>query len=142
MSDFAYPRPQLVRDQWQSLNGPWRFAFDDDHSFTFPVDPIEWTRQIIVPVPPESSASGIGDRGFHCTCWYQRDFDFPPGSGRVLLHFGAVDYRARVWVNNHLVAEHEGGHTPFSADISAVLRRQGQQTVTVHVEDDPHDLAK
>ncbi len=62
--------------------------------------------------------------------------------GRTILHFGAVDYSARVWVNGHLVAEHEGGHTPFSADITGALNADGKQVVTVCVEDDPHDLAK
>ncbi len=142
MSEFAYPRPQLVRQHWQSLNGAWRFAFDDERRYKLPADPIEWTHDIIVPFPPESQASGVGERGFHVACWYQRDFDIEPGPARVLLHFGAVDYHAKVWVNGHVVAEHEGGHTPFTADIGDVLDGAGRQTVTVYVEDDPHDLAK
>jgi beta-galactosidase/beta-glucuronidase len=142
MPEFAYPRPQLVRDHWQSLNGPWRFTFDDERRFNLPRDPIEWTHDIMVPFPPESEASGIGDRGFHTVCWYQREFDILPGAGRVLLHFGAVDYLARVWVNGHLVAEHEGGHTPFFADVSDVLDSGGRQSVTLFAEDDPQDLAK
>ncbi len=150
MDDVAYPRPQLVRQHWQSLNGPWRFAYDDARRYTLPGDPIVWSHQITVPFPPESACSGIGERGFHAVCWYQREFVLDghpdaaraPGDGRVLLHFGAVDYFARVWVNDHLVTEHEGGHTPFWADISDVLRGAGPHTVTVYVEDDPHDLAK
>jgi hypothetical protein len=62
--------------------------------------------------------------------------------GRVLLHFGAVDYLAQVWVNGHFVARHEGGHTPFQADITHALQGAGLQTITVNVEDDPLDLAK
>ena len=59
--------------------------------------------QIVVPFPPESTASGIGDRGFHRACWYQRDFDMPVADNeRVILRFGAVDYSARVWVNGRL----------------------------------------
>ena len=142
VSDFAYPRPQLVRDNWLSLNGRWRFAFDHARRFEDPGDPIDWALDILVPYPPESLASGIGDRGFHCCCWYQRDFTLARHSGRSLLHFGAVDYHARVWLNGHLVATHEGGHTPFSADITRALNDSGQQTVTVWVEDDPSDLAK
>lgn len=146
MSEFAYPRPQLVRDQWQSLNGPWRFTYDDDRRYRLPGDAIEWTREIEVPFPPESATSGIGERGFHSVCWYQRDFHCAPGPGpgsdRVLLHFGAVDYLCRVWLNGHLVAEHEGGHTPFFADISEVLDPAGRQSLTLYVEDDPQDLAK
>ena len=142
MSDFMYPRPQLVRDNWLSLNGQWDFAFDDELSFRTPSDNIAWDHEITVPFAPESSASGIGNQGFHKACWYRRQFDVPAGEGRVILHFGAVDYEARVWVNGHLVAEHEGGHTPFSADISFALNDAGPQTVVVHAIDDPHDLAK
>ena len=142
MDDTAYPRPQLVREQWQSLNGPWKFTFDDCCNFIHPTEPIPWQHQILVPFPPESQASGIGDMGFHPVCWYERAFDLAPGDARVLLHFGAVDYSARVWVNGFLVAEHEGGHTPFSADITQALKAQGPQLLTVRAEDDPHDLAK
>ncbi|QYF93687.1 glycoside hydrolase family 2 [Massilia sp. PAMC28688] len=142
MSDFEYPRPQLVRPNWLSLNGQWDFSFDDDMQFQTPTDDIPWDRTITVPFAPESSASGIGDEGFHQACWYRREFDVPPGEGRVILHFGAVDYEARVWVNGSLVAEHEGGHTPFSADISCALNKDGPQTVVVQAKDDPHDLAK
>ena len=142
MSDFEYPRPQLVREQWMSLNGPWKFVYDDEQRYSMPDGPAEWSHEIQVPFPPESPNSGIGDRGFHTACWYQRDFQLAPTDGHTLLHFGAIDYQARVWVNRQLVAEHEGGHTPFTADISSALRADGVQTVTVYVEDDPHDLAK
>lgn len=142
MAETAYPRPQLVREHWQSLDGQWKFTFDDDNRYTHPSEPIEWSTEITVPYPPESKASGIGDRGFHKGCWYQREFDIDPEGQRILLHFGAVDYQARVWVNGHLVIGHEGGHTPFTADITHALNAAGQQTVTVHVEDDPHDLSK
>ncbi|MES1981306.1 MAG: glycoside hydrolase family 2 TIM barrel-domain containing protein [Pseudomonadota bacterium] len=138
----AYPRPQLVRAGWTSLNGPWKFAFDNNCRFDSPEQPIEWTHQINVPFPPESPQSGIGDRGFHLACWYEKEFDLELDGNRVLLHFGAVDYRAMVWVNGHCVANHEGGHTPFSADITSALDRGGKQKVTVLAEDDPHDLAK
>lgn len=140
--DFAYPRPQLQRPQWSSLNGPWRFCYDDGREYRQPGQIKQWTHTINVPFCPESEASGIGDRGFHRCVWYERDFECPPGEGRVILRFGAVDYSARVWVNGHLAATHEGGHTPFWADITDMLRPSGQQTVTVHVEDDPLDLAK
>lgn len=119
--DFAYPRPQLVRAQWQSLNGPWRFAFDNERRYRLPSDEIAWTHDIIVPFPPESQASGVGDRGFHRACWYQREFLLQPGGPCVLLHFGAVDYQATVWLNGHVVARHEGGHTPFVANILSLI---------------------
>ncbi len=140
--DLAYPRPQLQRPEWTSLNGVWRFRYDDDGALTTPDDIRDWPLEIRVPFPPESQASGIGDTGFHKVCWYQRDFDFAPEGGRAILRFGAVDYAARVWVNGRLAAIHEGGHTPFSADITHLLDPSGRQTVTVRADDDPGDLTK
>ena len=96
MLDAVYPRPQLQREAWQSLDGPWRFCYDDERRFIRPADVDHWPLTIRVPMPPESQASGIGDRGFHRCCWYERDFTCPPlGDERVVLHFGAVDYEAR-----------------------------------------------
>jgi beta-galactosidase/beta-glucuronidase len=142
MAETAYPRPQLVREHWQSLNGQWKFTFDNEKRYKHPSDPIDWNKEIRVPFPPESEASGIGDRGFNRACWYEREFDITSDSHRVLLHFGAVDYQARVWVNGHLVAEHEGGHTSFHSDITRALGDASRHTLTVQVEDDPLDLAK
>jgi len=138
----AYPRPQLERADWQSLDGAWRFLYDDAKRYRGPGDIEAWPLAIEVPYPPESQMSGIGDRGFHARCWYQRDFEVQAQGGRTVLHFGAVDYAARVWVNDILVARHEGGHTPFSADITAALADSGRHTVTVMAEDDPGDLTK
>ncbi|MBW4577132.1 MAG: glycoside hydrolase family 2 [Aphanothece sp. CMT-3BRIN-NPC111] len=138
----AYPRPQLQRSNWKSLNGLWKFAFDDEGRCVRPGDIDEWTTTIEVPFAPESSRSGIGDTGFHPNCWYEREFDLPPGKGGVLLHFGAVDYRARVWVNGQFMTEHEGGHTPFTVDITPVLDENGPQRVTVWASDDPLDISK
>jgi beta-galactosidase/beta-glucuronidase len=138
----AYPRPQLVRPEWTSLDGPWKFTFDNEQRFDMTTRPVKWTHQINVPFPPESPQSGINDRGFHLACWYEREFDCVQADDRVMLHFGAVDYRATVWVNGHRVATHEGGHSPFSADITSALVASGKQVVTVFAEDDPHDLAK
>jgi beta-galactosidase/beta-glucuronidase len=141
-SAFAYPRPQLVRESWMSLNGKWKFTFDDDNQFENLSDTIPWATEILVPYPPESEISGIGDRGYHYACWYQREFEIAANGQRVLLHFGAVDYYAKVWVNGHLVAEHIGGHTPFSADITFALGTAETHIITVYAQDDPHDLAK
>ena len=140
--DFGYPRPQLERPHWTSLNGPWRFCLDPERRHAHPSDLHHWPVTITVPYPPESEASGIGDRSFHTVCWYEREFEVRAEGRRVILHFGAVDYAARVWVNGRLAAEHEGGHTPFSADVTALLQAGARQVVTVRVEDDPHDLAK
>jgi len=141
--EFGYPRPQLERPEWTSLNGPWRFCLDNERRHSHPADIEHWPARITVPYPPESQASGIGDRSFLSVCWYEREFYVRPAEGRrVILHFGAVDYSAQVWVNGKLAAEHEGGHTPFSADITRFLKSGGRQTLSVRAEDDPHDLAK
>ena len=146
MQDLSYPRPQLRRGNWYSLDGPWRFAFDDALAWRSPEDVAAWTHTIEVPFAPECPRSGIGDQGFHRAVWYQREFEVDPkllaGGRRLLLHFGAVDYQSRVWVNGIPVAEHEGGHTPFCADITFALRPDGPQCVTVWAEDDPQDLEK
>jgi beta-galactosidase/beta-glucuronidase len=141
-----HPRPQLTRERWTDLCGAWRFAHDDadvgiDEGWAERPELLH--RTIQVPFPPESPASGIADTGYHPVVWYSRTFEAPHRPGeRLLLHFGAVDYRASVWVNGRLVATHEGGHTPFSADITAVLRADGEQVVTVRAEDLPTDLTQ
>lgn len=143
MNELAYPRPQLQRSNWLSLNGQWDFIHDDERIHGQPSDIKEWNRTIEVPYAPESSRSGICDTGFHPVCWYQRQVQYPvPEKGRVILHFGAVDYQANVWVNNMLVAQHTGGHTPFSADITLALDAGGVQKISVRAEDDAEDLEK
>ncbi|MGO1317212.1 MAG: glycoside hydrolase family 2 protein [Cellulomonadaceae bacterium] len=150
-TDDTYPRPQLVRDTWVDLCGPWGFAHDDEDAgldASWHTDDGPFTRQIQVPFPPESPASGIGDTGYHRVVWYRRELTpaelalLAPTSKRVLLHLGAVDYRARVWVDGQLVAEHEGGQTPFSADVTALVATAGPHTVVVRAEDDPLDVAQ
>ncbi|MFW6058785.1 MAG: glycoside hydrolase family 2 protein [Phycisphaeraceae bacterium] len=139
----GHPRPQLQRDGWRSLNGPWDFALDPDARWTRPAQ-VEWAERIRVPFAPETSASGIGDTAYHHACWYRRTFDAPAlaEGERLLLHFGAVDYAATVWVNDIPVAQHEGGYTPFRCDITEALHARGAQTIVVRAHDDPHDLAK
>ncbi|MBE3582744.1 MAG: glycoside hydrolase family 2 [Limnochordaceae bacterium] len=124
-----YPRPDFVRSEWLNLNGEWEFAFDDenrglrdrwydDAAAPFPL-------RICVPFAFQTPLSGIGDRSFHDVMWYRRRIVIPRNPAwqgkRILLHFGAVDYAATVWVNGQLVADHEGGHTPFTADITSAL---------------------
>lgn len=142
VAEFEHPRPQMFRAGWISLNGDWRFAFDDQLKCQLPKDVPHWTHTIRVPFAPESRASGIGDPGFHRACWYEREFEIKKENYLVLLHFGAVDYCAKVWVNDIFVMEHYGGHTPFSADITTALHDDGPQKITVWAEDDPHDLGK
>jgi beta-galactosidase/beta-glucuronidase len=146
--DDNHPRPQLRRSRWTDLGGEWGFAFDDAdvgiperwHERSDPFD-----RRILVPYPPESKASGLGDTRPHPVVWYRRTLRIPSEDRgrRLLLHFGAVDYAARVWVNGHLVATHEGGHTSFSADVTeAVADGDAEQVIVVRAEDSPTDLTQ
>lgn len=138
-----YPRKQLRRENWMSLNGEWKFTFDDEKKFQHPEHVNNWPLKIKVPFAPEASASGIGDTNFHWRCWYQRTFQIERiGNNRVILNFGAVDYQARVWLNGHCLGFHEGGYTPFSFDITEDLIEGADQVITVCVDDDPHDLTK
>ena len=132
-----HPRPQFERQEWQSLDGVWAYSFSEAEG----VHEVAWAGDIVVPFPPEAPLSGVGDRGYHPVVWYRRTFSIPDSwrDRRLLLHFGAVDYRAAVWVNGRLVARHEGGHTPFAADIGAALL-DGEQELVVRAEDDPHDM--
>jgi beta-galactosidase/beta-glucuronidase len=140
--DPSYPRPQLRRPGWRALDGAWDFELDRAARLRDPDAP-DFAATIRVPFAPETPASGIAERDFFDACWYRRTFDAPALSGRrLILHFGAVDYAATVWVNGHRVAEHEGGYTPFSADITDALAPSGAQTIVVRAHDDPHDLAK
>ncbi|HYG65133.1 MAG TPA: glycoside hydrolase family 2 TIM barrel-domain containing protein [Thermoanaerobaculia bacterium] len=139
----GYPRPQLERDSWISLDGPWDFALDPAARWRVARE-VKWNTKIEVPFSPETPLSGIGDTGFYRRCWYRRTFTAPKlrRGDRLLLHFGAVDWLATVWVNGSLAACHEGGYTPFSADITDLLDPAGEQTIVVRVDDDPADLAK
>lgn len=140
--EHGYPRPMLRRDSWIGLNGPWSFALDPEGRWEVPAE-VEWTATIVVPFSPETPASGIGDTGFYRRCWYKRTFETPrlAHGERLLLHFGAVDWAATVWVNGGLAARHEGGYTPFTADVTHLLAG-GKNTVVVRADDDPADLAK
>ena len=142
MSDILHPRPRLTRERWFDLCGTWEFAYDDENAGLgerWFDRPERFERRIEVPFPPESELSGINDKGYHPVVWYRRSFAAVQQAGeRLILHFGAVDYSARVWVNGQLVATHEGGHTPFSADITGALG-EGEQVVVVRAEDRPLD---
>ncbi len=137
-----HPRPQLEREGWISLNGEWDFAIDDTNHCRVPEE-VTWEKKIRVPFAPETPASGVEYTGYFQACWYRRQFRLPtiqPGQ-RLMMHFGAVDYAATVWVNGKQAIRHEGGYTPFSVDISDLLQ-PGMQTVVVRAEDDPLDLSK
>ena len=145
--ETLHPRPQLTRPEWSDLSGSWGFAYDDgvvglDQGWQQRED--IYTRTIQVPFPPESPASGIGDTSFHPVVWYRRTFQTAhlDNGKRLLLHCGAIDYRSQVWVNGQLVAIHEGGNTPFSADITSVLHHNEEQVVVIRAEDAPLDQAQ
>jgi beta-galactosidase/beta-glucuronidase len=148
-----YPRPQLRRQDWTNLNGEWSFAFDDPDAglangwqntdvATLRSNDSPFDRKITVPFCYQSKLSSIGDTAFHDIVWYARTFESPSlGDERLLLHFGAVDYRAAVWVNGTQVATHEGGHTPFSADVTHALAGEaGNNILIVRAEDPSRDV--
>ena len=136
-----HPRPQLQRARWRSLDGTWQFGYDDDARWSRPGE-VVFDREIEVPYPPESVASGVADPRFHPVCWYRRRVELTAQDrgDRVLLHFGAVDYHAQVWANGQLVVTHQGGHTPFTADVTGAIDGSSQLEIVVRAFDDPHDL--
>jgi beta-galactosidase/beta-glucuronidase len=139
----GYPRPQLRRRQWTSLNGPWRFAIDADARWSRPEE-VVWDRTIEVPFSPEAPRSGVGDTSLFKACWYSRTIEaeaLEPRE-RLILRFGAVDYEADVWLDGALVAHHEGGYTPFGADLTELVSPGKTHTLVVRAHDDPADLAK
>ena len=154
--DGTHPRPQLLRAQWVDLSGEWRFRFDDEDAGRTERWWESWPggdQPIQVPYPPESPASGVGETGFHPVAWYSRTLTAEHltaaghvgGQGpatRLMLRFGAVDYRCRVWVDGQLVGEHEGGHTPFALDVTDALADGEEHVLVVRTEDDPHDVAQ
>src|SRR5678815_3842050 len=138
----GYPRPQLRRAQWYSLNGSWEFALDPDGGWGSPAE-VQWSDHIFVPFAPEAPLSGVGHTGFVRACWYRHRCELPPrdSGGRWSLNFGAVDWHATVWINGICVGEHAGGYTPFNFDITHLVP-ESQIEIVVRAEDDPHDLAK
>lgn len=140
-----YPRPEFLRKEWLSLNGEWDFSYDDEgvgeEEVWYLADAPAFTRTIQVPFAFQSKLSGIEDPSFHDVVWYRRTFEIPENwnGKRIVLHFGAVDYLAKVWVNGQLVATHEGGHTPFQADITPSLI-QGSNTIVLRAEDFSRDV--
>ncbi len=148
--EVARPRPQMLRESFLDLSGTWGFAHDDQDRGLAErwSDGRALPQSITVPFPPESPASGIGATGFHPVVWYRRELTeadlaavgHAPGR-RLLVHFGAVDYRARVWLDGEAVGAHEGGHTPFTIDLTDALA-DGPHVLVVRAEDDPHDIAQ
>ena len=128
-----YPRPQMERKDWTNLNGLWKYAITSVDAAT----PDQWQGDILVPFAVESALSGVGKKvGPYKALWYQREFAAPPvDEERWLLHFGAVDWHTKVWVNGTLIGEHRGGFDPFSFDITHALKIEGPNRITVRVWD-------
>ena len=128
-----YPRPQMVRAQWQNLNGLWEYAVTPKGSHT-----PEFGGEILVPFGIESALSGV-KRPLQPDelLWYRRKFSIPAAwdGQRVLLHFGAVDWECTVWVNGVEVGQHRGGYIPFFFDVTDQLIRGGENEVVVSVWD-------
>ncbi len=129
-----YPRPQMVRRDWRNLNGLWDYAITTRDAGR----PAEWDGQILVPFAVESALSGVKkpvkpDQRL----WYRRGFTTPPAwrGRRLLLHFGAVDWQADVYVNGLHAGRHRGGYTPFTLDITGLVRADGEQELVVSVWD-------
>jgi len=151
-----YPRPQWRRADWLCLNGTWAFAFDDHDAgerdswqVRFPPDALPG--QITVPFPYQAHLSGIGERAVHPIVWYRRTLTVPNAwlQRRLLLHFGAADFRADVWLNGQLLGSHEGGYTPFTFDVTdaiagfsgaaGAIGAAGENILVVRCEDQPSD---
>ncbi|MCG7584347.1 glycoside hydrolase family 2 protein [Photobacterium sp. OFAV2-7] len=130
-----YPRPQLVRERWMNLNGLWSFNVLDKMQDTNEAFP----GQILVPYPVEAALSGVGRPVYGGEkIWYKRTFTVPAeweSDERIVLHFGAVDWQARVYVNGQFQTEHVGGYTPFSVDITDAVDHLGENEIVVEVYD-------
>ena len=139
-----FPNPQFERKNWQNLNGKWQFKFDhgrtgEERDF---VNADVFDYEINVPFTYESPLSGINVKDI-CECvWYKRTFNLDDGEecnkGRILLHFGAVDYHAKIWVNGKYVDFHRGGMTSFSLDITKYAQ-PGENVLVVKVTDNLRD---
>lgn len=135
-----YPRPQMVRQNWVNINGLWNYSIVPKEGSE--VKPAAFTGQILVPFAIESALSGVAKTvGKDSVLWYQRNIDFAPKlkDQRVLLHFGAVDWKCDVFVNGKPAGTHQGGYDPFSFDITDLLVKKKQQDISVRVWDPSSD---
>jgi len=135
-----HPRPDFERKAWQNLNGKWQFAVDTARSGREKGwhTGVDFPLEINVPFCPESKLSGVAQTDFLEGVWYRRKFhvEQPLRGQRLLLHFGAVDYDSRVWVNGKEVTRHRGGYTPFHADITDSVDISGENELVVYASDE------
>lgn len=127
-----HPRPDFWRNNWLSLNGEWDFSIGEP----------SYNRSIVVPFACETKLSQIEETGFHDTVYYRRSVTLPERmqGQQIVLHFGAVDFECRIWVDKKLAVTHTGGQTSFCADITPFLQPELPFTIEVEVKDDPFDL--
>lgn len=134
-----YPRPQLVREAWMNLNGSWEFEIDNSKSGEdrelYLSDKL--SDKITVPFCPESELSGVENKDFMACVWYKKTFTLPKEwkNKRIIIHFEAVDYHAKVWINKNKAGEHRGGYTGFELDITKFIS-DGENTVVLCAYDD------
>lgn len=147
--DHDYPRPLLVRPHWHSLDGRAGFRYDDDDlgvAERWFEHPELIADEILLPYPPESSLSGIGDTSPHSVLWYRLTIDHEALQAaaheegrRLLVHFGGVDHSCKVWCNGALVGSHEGGSVAFAVDVTDHLHAEDNHLV-VRALDEPNDV--
>ena len=136
-----YPRPQFVREKWMNLNGQWQFEIDNGYSGEsrgMHEEGYTLKEEITVPFCPESKLSGLEYKDFMYGVWYKRKVNLQKHDGRTVLHFGAVDYACKAFVNGVLVGEHKGGYISFEFDITDAVR-EGENEITLFATDDTRD---
>jgi beta-galactosidase/beta-glucuronidase len=129
-----YPRPLLERTEWMNLNGLWDYAILPEGN----AEPEQYDGKILAPFPIESSLSGVQKNvGKDSELWYKRTFTLPSvwKNNNVILHFGAVDWKADIFLNEVKIGTHTGGYTPFSIDITPFLTKSDKQKLVVRVWD-------
>jgi len=133
-----HPRPDFERTDWLNLNGAWQWEIDEagDGEGRGLTSGADLARTILVPFCPESTLSGIGNTEYMVHTWYRRSFEVPRtmAGKRLLLHFEAVDWHARVWVNGAFAGEHRGGYSPFALEITDLVKDEANEVV-VHCYD-------
>jgi beta-galactosidase/beta-glucuronidase len=141
-----YPRPILERDSFQCLNGEWDFAFDDNNRGLsekwFEGGNESFNKKIIVPFTYLCELSGINNQDFHDVVWYRRKVEFErkiPKS-RFILHFGAIDHEADIWIDSYHICHHEGGNTPIEVDVTDEVAEGKNHVITVRAYDDSFDF--
>lgn len=146
MPRAEYPRPDFVRDDFVCLNGEWDFAYDDNNegiSGRWYEDKKDtFDKKIIVPYTYLCELSGINDQDFHDIVWYRKKVSFKKkyAAGRLLLHFGAIDHTADIWIDSTPVCHHEGGNTPITIDVTDAVSEGEEHFVTVRAFDDSFDF--